>query len=61
MDISIAIYNSLGKCVLQTITAAQTIDFERTINIENLPPGFYSVQVQSAGKTIDSGKFIVSR
>jgi len=60
-DITIAVYNSLGKCVVQTASKKENSDFERTINIESLPPGFYSIQMKSKESTLVTGKFIISR
>lgn len=60
-EIEIVIYNSLGKCVLHTDPSWEAGSIEKTINIEDLKQGLYSVQIQSAGSTIATGKFIISR
>lgn len=60
-EIEIEIYNSLGKCVFHTVPSWEASSFEKSINIENLKQGFYSVQLQSGGSTNATGKFIISR
>jgi len=59
--ISVNIYNSLGKCVLQTNPTMEQPGFSKTINIEGLPNGIYSVQLMEDGKIAASGKLVVSR
>ena len=60
-EIVISVYNSLGQCVLYTTPSWEAGSIKKTINIENLKQGFYSVQIQSAGSAIATGKFIISR
>lgn len=60
-EIEIVIYNSLGQCVLYLAPSWEADNIEKTINIENLKQGLYSIQLQSAGSIIATGKFIISR
>lgn len=59
--VSFNIYNSLGQCVLNTTPSWEAGSIKKTISIENLKQGFYSVQIQSEGSVIATGKFIISR
>jgi len=60
-EMEIAVYNSTGQCVLRTTSSWEAGYIEKTINIESLKQGFYSIQLQSEGSTFASGKFIISR
>jgi len=60
-SISTTVYNSQGMCVLQSAPSWESANFERTIQVENLPQGLYSIQLQSDNQTVSTGKFIISR
>jgi hypothetical protein len=60
-EIEIVIYNSTGQCVLQIAPSWEAGNIEKNINIEGLKQGLYYVQIQSAGSTIATGKFIISQ
>lgn len=60
-SISVTVYNSQGMCVLHSAPSRESANFEKTIQVDNLPPGLYSIQLQSDNQTISTGKFIVSR
>lgn len=60
-EIVILIYDSLGQCVLHHTPSWEAGKIEETIDIEDLKQGLYSVQIQSAGSTIATCKFIISR
>ena len=60
-EIEIVIFNSLGKSVLSATSSPEAGHIEKTINIESLKQGLYSVQLQSGGATFATGKFIITR
>ncbi len=60
--LAVSVYNSLGKCVLQTLPEWQpTGDFVKTLDLKNLAPGFYSVQLTGNGTILSAGNLIISK
>jgi len=60
--VSVAVYNSLGKCVLQTSAEMQQAGvFSKVINFRDQASGLYSVHIVADGEIVAMGKLIVTK
>jgi hypothetical protein len=60
--VSLAVYNSLGKCVLQTSAEMQQAGvFSKVINFRDQASGLYSVHIVADGEIVSIGKLLATK